>query len=64
MDKERKLQALDESVLDTVSGGTEQACADAQVSDEIRLNLFGKEESAVVLRKSYLQTLMKLILRN
>jgi len=66
MDKEKKLQSLDDSALDAVNGGSGLFSSDTQANDEIRLNLFGDEEkdSGVLLHKSHLDALVKLITRN
>ncbi|MBR4473356.1 MAG: hypothetical protein IKS55_06920 [Oscillospiraceae bacterium] len=64
MTKERKLQALDDSVLDAVTGGVEQIASDLQSNDEIRVNIFGNEpDSGVVLHKSRIGQLIKLFWR-
>lgn len=64
MEDKRKIEALDDSVLDDVSGGAARL-SDTQVDDEIRLNIFGNEaESDIVLNKNHLQSLVKLFWRH
>ena len=42
MEKSKGFQPLDDSALDAVTGGVEPIAADTKdVSDEVRLNLFG-----------------------
>lgn len=64
MDKERKLEALDDSALDAVNGGFDVNSANEQVNDEIRMNPFGNEADSGVLSKNRLQSLVKLFWRH
>ena len=56
MDKEKGFYALDDSVLDAVTGGVEPIAADTKdVSDEVRLNLFGNENTGIAVQRSTLE---------
>ena len=59
MEKERKLQALDDSELDAVNGGISIISAVKGIADEVRL---GQEDpSGQAAQKNALQTVLKMI---
>ncbi len=62
MEEERKLQALDDSELDAVSGGISIISAVKSIADEVRLGQSGQEDlSGQTAQKSALQTVLKMI---
>ena len=62
MENKKGIQALDDSVLDSVTGGIETIADTQDVSDEIRLNLFGGEDkSGLVVQRSTLEKLIDLL---
>ena len=62
MENKKGIQALDDSVLDSVTGGIETIADTQDVSDEIRLNLFGGEDkSSLVVQRSTLEKLIDLL---
>ena len=62
MENKKGIQALDDSVLDSVTGGIETIANTQDVSDEIRLNLFGGEDkSGLVVQRSTLEKLIDLL---
>lgn len=62
MEKERDFQALDDSVLDSVTGGLGGSGEIKPVNEEVRVNLFGSDaDSGVTVQKSGLDKVLKFI---
>ena len=62
MEKERDFQALDDSVLDSVTGGVGGGSEVKPVNEEVRVSLFGNDaDSGVTVQKSGLDKVLKFI---
>jgi hypothetical protein len=62
MDKEKGFYALDDSVLEAVTGGVGNTNEVRPVSEEVRVNLFGQgADSGVTVQRSSLDKILKLI---
>lgn len=62
MEKERNLQALDDSELDAVNGGVAFFSEVQGSPDELRLNVFGQgNDSGPTVQKSTLEKVVQLI---